>query len=75
MRMNNKTYDMIKRTALIVIPAIAVFYESIGLTWNIPYTSQIVITINAFSVFIGAIVEKASADYKQLQNDIKESAE
>lgn len=67
--MKNSTYDTIKMIALIVIPAIAGFYGVIGSLWKLEYTNEIVSTINAFGILIGAIVQKASADYSTLNKE------
>ena len=36
--MNNQTYDILKRIALIVIPALATFVNAVGIVWGVPYT-------------------------------------
>lgn len=63
--MSNRTYDLLKISALIVIPAIATFVGTLGETWNWTYSGQIVATINALSVLLGTIVTKLSSDYSR----------
>lgn len=61
--MNNRTYDILKRIALIIIPALATFVSAAGIVWGIPYTNEITATITAFGVFLGAALGVSSANY------------
>lgn len=61
--MNNQTYDIIKRIALIVIPALATFVSAAGIVWGVPYTNEITATITAFGVFLGAALGVSSSNY------------
>lgn len=61
--MNNKTYDILKRVALIVIPALATFVNAVGIVWGVPYTTEATATITAFGVFLGAALGVSSANY------------
>ena len=61
--MNKQTYDILKRVALIVIPALATFVNAIGIVWGVPYTNELTATITAFGVFIGAALGVSSANY------------
>ena len=62
--MNDKTYDILKRTALIIIPALATFVNAAGMVWGLPYTNEITATITAFGVFLGAALGVSSANYE-----------
>ena len=62
--MNDKTYDILKRVALIVIPALATFVNGIGIVWGLPYTNEITATITAFGVFLGAALGVSSKNYE-----------
>jgi hypothetical protein len=48
--------DWLKWIALILLPALAVLYGTLGETWGLPYVSQIVVTINAVALFIGTLL-------------------
>ena len=61
--MNNKTYDILKRVALIVIPALATFVNAVGIVWGVPYTTELTATITAFGVFLGAALGVSSANH------------
>lgn len=61
--MNSQTYDILKRVALIVIPALATFVNAVGIAWDIPYTNEAIATITAFGVFLGAALGISSKNY------------
>lgn len=61
MKLNDKVYDILKWVGLIALPALAVFVGVIGPVWNIPYTDQIVVTLNALGVLIGALIGVSAA--------------
>lgn len=61
--MNDKTYNVLKRVALIIIPALATFVNAAGMVWGLPYTNEITATITAFGVFLGAALGVSSANY------------
>ena len=61
--MNDRTYDILKRIALIIIPALATFVNAAGIVWGIPYTNEITATITAFGVFLGAALGVSSANH------------
>ena len=62
--MNNRSYDILKRVALIIIPALATFVNAVGIVWGVPYTNEATATITAFGVFLGAALGISSANYE-----------
>ena len=52
----DKAYDVLKWLALIALPAIAVFVQAVGPAWGLPHIDQIVTTINALAVLVGALI-------------------
>lgn len=62
--MNDRTYDIFKRIALIVIPALATFVNAVGIVWGVPYTNEATATITAFGVFLGAALGVSSKNYE-----------
>lgn len=62
--MNNQTYDILKRVALIVIPALATFVNAVGILWGIPYTTEATATVTALGVFLGAVLGVSSSNYE-----------
>ena len=64
--MSNKTYDILKWIAQILLPAIATLYFAIAQIWGLPYAEQIVGTITAIDAFLGAVLGIST----KLYNDI-----
>lgn len=52
----DKAYEILKWVALIALPAIAVFAQAVGPAWGLPHVDQIVATIDAIGVLIGALI-------------------
>lgn len=65
MKMNNKTYDIIKYIAQIVLPAAGTLYFALAGIWGFPYGEQIVGTITAVDTFLGVCLGISSASYKE----------
>lgn len=61
--MNNKTYDLLKEIAQIWLPAIATLYFTLASIWGFPYAEQIVGTISAIDVFLGAVLKISTINY------------
>lgn len=60
--MNNKTYDIIKNTALVITPILA-FIASLVSIWDIPYGAQITATLTAIDTLAGAVTVIAKNIY------------
>lgn len=69
--MNDKTYDILKSIGLVAVPVIT-FLVAIVNIWNIPYGDQIVATLAAVDVLIGAIVTVAKNIYDREHNKIED---
>lgn len=54
--MSNKLYDILKYVAQIVLPALATLYFALSKIWGLPYGEEIVGTISAIDVFLGALL-------------------
>lgn len=63
--MSNKTYDILKYIAQIVLPAIGTLYFALAGIWGFPYGEQIVGTIMAIDTFLGALLGISTAKYKK----------
>lgn len=61
----NKIYDILKNISLIILPAVATFYGSLGKIWNFPNTEQVVLTITALDTFLGALLGISNMNYKK----------
>ena len=65
MKMNNKLYDVLKYIAQIVLPALATLYFALSKIWGLPYGEEIVGTISAIDVFLGALLGLSSMNYNK----------
>lgn len=63
MTLNNKTYDVIKWIAQYFIPAAGTLYAALSKIWGFPYGSEVVGTLSAIDIFLGAILGISSANY------------
>ena len=63
MKLSNNTYDILKKIALIILPALATLWLTLGKIWSLPYTTEIGATITAVAVFLGACLEISSKNY------------
>ncbi len=64
--MSNKTYDILKWIAQILLPAIGTLYFALAGIWNLPYAEGVVGTITAIDTFLGCILGISSATYSKL---------
>lgn len=71
-QMPNKVYDILKTVCTIILPALATLYASLSGIWGFPYTEQVVGTITAVDLFIGAIIGISSANYFNPEKGAKE---
>lgn len=62
--MTNKTYDILKYVALLIMPALATFVNGVGIVWGIPHTNEVTATITALGVFLGATLDISSKNYE-----------
>lgn len=65
MEFNNKVYDVLKYVAQIILPALATLYFALSKIWGLPYGEEIVGTISAIDVFLGALLGISSASYNK----------
>lgn len=63
MKFSNQTYDILKYVALIALPAIQVFWLTIGKIWDISYTVEIGATIGAVALLLGTLLGVSTRNY------------
>ena len=63
--MSNKTYDILKWTAMYLLPALGTLYFALAGIWGLPYGEQIVGTITAVDTFLGVILGISTAQYNK----------
>ena len=65
MKMSNKTYDILKYIAQIVLPALGALYFGLAKIWGFPYATEIVGTISVVDAFLGAVLKISTDQYNQ----------
>lgn len=65
MKMENKTYDILKWVAMILLPAAGTLYFALAGIWGLPYAEQIVGTITAIDTFLGVILGLSTSQYNK----------
>lgn len=68
MKISNKTYDVLKWIAQILLPAMATLYFALAGIWNFPYGEEIVGTISAIDVFLGVILGVSTVQYNKTKD-------
>lgn len=63
--MSNRTYDILKYIAQIVLPAIATLYFALAGIWGLPYREEIVGTITAIDTFMGVLLKISTDNYNK----------
>lgn len=62
-RMSDDVYDVLKFIAQIVLPALGTLYFTLAGIWGFPYGEQIVGTITALDMFLGALLGLSTKQY------------
>lgn len=65
MQISNKTYDLLKYVALILIPALVAFVTTVGTELGYPHTETLTVLISAFGTFLGALLVVSSNSYNK----------
>ena len=63
--MKNKTYDLWKKIAMYVLPALATLVITVFKIWQIPYGEEIGATITAIDTALGIILGISSYNYNK----------
>ena len=70
MKMNDKTYDVLKWIATYLLPALGTLYFALAQIWNLPYGEQVVGSITAIDTFLGVVLGLSTSQYnKQKESD------
>lgn len=64
MKLSNKTYDVLKWLALVVLPACGVLYAALSNIWSLPFGEEIPATVMAVEAFLGAVLQISNVKYK-----------
>lgn len=60
---NSKVYEVLKWLVQIVFPAVGAFYAAVASLWGFPYATEVVGTISAICVFLGACLRISTSNY------------
>lgn len=63
MVLNSKVYDTMKWLVQIVLPAIGACYAALAALWGFPYAEQVVGSISAICVLLGACLRISNSNY------------
>ena len=66
---SNRIYDLLKKIALIWLPAVGTLYFSLAQIWGFPYGEEIVGTITAIDLFLGALLGISTAQYNKVKKE------
>ena len=63
MKVSNKFYDQLNFLAKVVLPALATLYFALSQIWGFPKGEEVMGTITAVDVFLGALLVKLANNY------------
>lgn len=75
MVLNDRIYLILKWICLIVLPAIATLWFTLGKIWGFPYLAEIEGTIVAIDTFIGAIIGISTIQYNKTEAKLHGNSE
>ena len=73
MKLQNRTYDILKWITTIVLPALGTLYFALSGIWGFPYGEQIVGTITAIVTFFGVVLGISTKNYNKETEDESEN--
>jgi len=62
--LTDKAYNVLKHVAAVGLPAVSTLYFALAQIWHFPDTDEVMATISAVNVFLGAVVGVSSFQYK-----------
>ena len=65
MKLNDKTYDVLKWIAMIALPALGTLYFSLSNIWGWPWGEEIVGTLTAVDTCLGVLLGISTAQYRK----------
>lgn len=68
MKMDNKTFDILKYIARYFLPALGTLVFAICSIWGLPYGEQIVGTITALDAFLSGLLGISTYNYNKENN-------
>lgn len=71
--LSNKTYDILKYIAQVVLPALGTLYFALSSIWGLSYGEQVVGTITAIDTFLGALLMISTDRYNDNNKTIEKA--
>ncbi len=71
MKIDNKTYDILKWIAQYLLPAIGTLYFALAGIWGFPYGEEVVGTVTAVDAFLGVVLGISTAQYNKTDESVK----
>lgn len=71
----NKTYDILKWIAIVILPALGTLYFALSQIWGLPYGEEIIGTIAAVDTFLGALLGISTNKYNNQSFENEQVAE
>ena len=68
MKLNDKTYDLLKWVAQYLLPASGTLYFALAGSWGFPYGEEVVGTITAVDAFLGVLLGISTAQYNKTKD-------
>lgn len=69
MKLNDKTYSILKWLVIIVLPAFGALWAGLSQIWSLPYASEIPATVTVLCTFLGAVLCISTAEYYRTEAD------
>lgn len=63
-RLSGNTYDILKWTVMIFMPATGTLYFALSMQWNLPYGEEVLGTIAALTTFSGLLLGVSTKKFK-----------
>lgn len=69
MQFDDRTYNILKWVALIVLPGLGALYSALAQMWGWPYVEEVPGTLQAICFFLGALIGVSTANYNRGLNE------
>lgn len=69
MKMQNRTYDILKFIAQILLPAVGTLYFALAKIWGLPFGTEVVGTITAVDTCLGTLLGVSTSQYNKDNED------
>lgn len=61
--LSNGTYDKLKHTVVLALPALGALYYALASIWGLPHAEQVVGTLAAVNTFLGLLLNVSKKSY------------